>query len=402
MTDLSKLGLVSGDKLTGTIPTAIWPGKGDKGMLYPGTLGFIAGPSGATKSLASHKIMADWTNTRGHVILMDGEDGGSTGGMARKRAEAAGADLTKLHFGEFSIPRDIPLIREAIIALGGEVLLVWDTADTWIDAPLQKWGKSLHSLSHDVFPETGAIGIFLHHTLKHVRKGADWRAAVGGGTAGIIGKARFGIMYGVRPDESSHRLAVVVKDSYRDPKPNGVYDNTVAFEFDEEDLDDGHGNLRPVTYLRIAEKNVPIADPVSMVYLGGDGTGNSRGPSPEKAAEAAEWLREQLKDGAQPTSDAAICKTHGYLALDKASGGCPICQAPVTLVQGLKERAERDSISWGGAAKKALAALACESDRVKGANKGSHKAPGGLVFYWRLPDGHPFISDPKKYVKELT
>jgi hypothetical protein len=71
------------------------------------------------------------------------------------------------------------------------------------------------------------------------------------------------------------------------------------------------------------------------------------------------------------------------------------------MVQGLKERAEQDSLSWGGAVKKALGALGCESDRVIGTGKGSHKAPGGLVFYWRLPDGHPKITNPATYGKVL-
>jgi len=402
MADLNKLGLSAADTLQGSIPEAFYPGKGDDGLLYPGTLGFIAGPSGTSKSLATHHLMAWWTKNRGHVILMDGEDGGATGGMARKRAEAAGADLSKLLFGEFVIPRDIARLEAAITEIGGDVLVVWDTADTWIDAPIQRWGKALHPLSFGVFPATGATGILVHHTLKHVRQGTDWRAAVGGATSGIVGKSRFGILYGIRPDDGGQRLAVKVKDSYADPKnAAGAYDKSVAYEIDEEDLDDGHGNLRPVAYVTIADKRVPLMDPTGMVYLGSDGQGQ-RGPKPEKAAEAAEWVGNALADGAVPTSDAGLCGKCGYLAWDKCGGGCPICGGPATMVQGLKERCEQDSLSWGGAVKKALSALGCESDRVKGASKGSHKAPGGLVFYWRLPDGHPNMSNPATYVKELA
>jgi hypothetical protein len=400
MTDLGKLGLAAADTLAGNIPEAIYPGTGDDGLLYPGTLGFWAGPSGTSKSLATHHLMSWWTRKRGHVILMDGEDGGSQGGMSRKRAEAAGADLSKLLFGEFTIPKDTARLQAAIEEIGGEVLVVWDTADTWIDAPLQRWGKALHTLSHDVLPATGATGVLVHHTLKHVRLGMDWRAAVGGGVAGLQGKSRFGIIYGIRPDDSTQRLAVKVKDSYGDPRENGAFDKSVAYEIDEEDLDDGNGNTRPVAFVRIADKRVPISDPTAMVYLGGDGSG-TRGPKPEKAAEAAEWIGTQLADGAVPTSDAGYCKTDGYLAWDKCGGGCPICGGSATMVQGLKERAEQDSLSWGGAVKKALGALGCESDRVLGTGKGSHKAPGGLVFYWRLPDGHPKIANAKTYVKVL-
>jgi hypothetical protein len=405
MTDLLKLGLTAGDSIEGSIPEAVWPGRGDKGLLYPGTLGFIAGPSGASKSLATHKIMADWTNTRGHVILCDGEDGGGQGGMARKRAEAAGADLGKLLFGEFVIPRDNERLQSAIEEIGGEVLVVWDTADTWIDAPLQRWGKALHPLSHDVFPRTQAIGLLVHHTLKHVRKGTDWRAAVGGGTSGLIGKSRFGLLYGVRPDDTNQRLLVRVKNSYGDVRENGLYNQSVAFEFDETDLDDGKGNSRPVTFLRMTEKGVGIPDPTAMVYLGGEG-GGARGPSPEKAAEAAEWLVKLLGAGAMPTSDAAVCQTNpdgnpaggacGYMDASKAQGGCPYCGGKVSLVQGIRESAEQDGLSFSGAVRKALGALACVTDR-----KGGHKAPGGLVFYWSLPDGHPRIANPTTYRKDL-
>lgn len=401
--DLDKLGLATADSLTGSIPTALYPGTGDDGLLYPGTLGWIAGPSGTSKSLASHNIMAWWTHNRGYVVDMDGEDGGSTGGMARKRAEAAGADLSKFLFGDFTIPRDCERVAAAIEQLGDNVLFVWDTADTWIDAPLQRWGKALQPLA-DVLAGTDSIGILIHHTLKHVRKGSDWRVAVGGGTSGIIGKSRFGLLYGIRPDDSSQRVMVKVKDSYGDPKESGAYDKSVAFEIDTEDLDDGNGNLRPVALAKITDKRVAIADPTGMVYLGGDG-GGARGPAPEKLAEAADWLVKQLGDGAMPTSDAAVCMTKpdgdtnggcGWMDASKCAGGCPYCGGPVKLVQGLKETAEQDSISWGGAVKKALTALACESSR-----KGSAKAPGGLVFYWRFPDGHPGIKNATAYRKDL-
>lgn len=407
MADYGNLGITAAADLQGKIPEAVWPGRGDKGLMYPGTLGFLAGPSGATKSMASHKIMADWTNTRGYVILCDGEDGGSTGGMARKRAEAAGADLDKLLFGEFVIPRDNARLQAAIESLGGEVLVIWDTADTWIDAPVQRWGKALHDLSFNILPRTGAIGLLIHHTLKNAKKGADWKACVGGATNGIVGKSRFGFMYGVRPDDSAQRLLVRVKNSYGDTRDNGVYNQSVAFEIDQEDLDDGNGNLRPVSYLRVTEKNVGIADPSVLAYLGSEG-GAARGPTPEKAAEAAEWLKTKLADGAMPTADAAVCKTNpkgnpaakgecGYMDASKCTGGCPYCGGAVSLVEGLKESAERDSLSWGGAVRKALAALACESDR-----KGSHKAPGGLVFYWRLPKGHPFRNPSGTYMEDLV
>jgi hypothetical protein len=50
MTDLSKLGLTAGSDLTGSIPEGVWPRKmGDPtpglGLMYPGTLGFVAGPT---------------------------------------------------------------------------------------------------------------------------------------------------------------------------------------------------------------------------------------------------------------------------------------------------------------------------------------------------------------------
>ena len=408
MADYGNLGLRAADALQGSIPQGIYLGKDDDGLLYEGTLGFVAGPSGVAKSTWTHHLMSWWTRTRGPVMLMDGEDGGGTGGMARKRAEAAGSDLSRLFFGEFSIPRDTARIQAAIeeLSTDGPVLMVWDTADTWIDAPVQRWGKALHPLAHDVLPRTGATGLLVHHTLKHVRAGSDWRVAVGGGTAGIIGKSRFGLLYGVRPDDASQRILVRVKSSYCDPMENGAYNQSLAFEFDEEDLDDGKGNLRPVGYVRVAEKKVPIADPTGMVYLGSDGKG-ARGPNPEKAAEAAEWLGKMLGDGAMPTSDAARCNTHpdgnpaaknecGWMDASKCGGGCPYCNGPTTMVQGLKESAEQDSLSWGGAVKKALTALGCESDR-----KGSLKAPGGLVFYWRLPDGHPKIANPAPYPKQL-
>lgn len=397
---LLALGLTSAEDVDGTIPAAYWPGSGDEGLLYEGCLGFWAGPSQAGKSTTLAKVIADWTRTRGHVVHMDGEDGGAQGGMSKVRLEAAGADMSKVHFAEFSIPRDNKRLQAAIAALGRNVLVIWDTADTWIDAPTQRWGKALHELAYHILPKTGATGILVHHTLKHTKKGMDWRAAIGGATAGIVGKSRFGVIFGVRPDDGSQRLIVPVKDSYRPVVNNGAY-HGIALEFDEEDIDDGNGVLKPVAYMRIAEKGVAISNPVECVYLMGENS--QRGPSPEKAAAAADWLNTILADGAMPVSDSSRCMTFpdgnpnaigecGFMSYAKiGDSACPYCGGPVQLVQGMKETAEQDNLSWGGAIRKALAALGCVSDR-----KGSKTADSGLVFSWRLPDGHPAAneSDP--------
>jgi hypothetical protein len=398
---LAGLGLTSADSVDAKIPGAYWPGNGDEGIMYEGTLGFWAGPSGAGKSTLLAKIAADWTRTRGHVIVMDAEDGGSHGGMSKLRLEAAGANLDKVHFAEFSIPRENGRLEAAITALGGTVLVIWDTADSWIEAPIQRWGKALHDLAYNVLPRTGATGVLVHHTLKHTKKGMDWRAAIGGATAGIVGKSRWGVIFGARPDDGSQRLIVPVKDSYRSVVENGAY-HAIAVEFDEEDLDDGNGVLKPVAYMRIAEKGVAITNPVECVYLMGENS--QRGPSPEKFAEASEWLQVILADGAMPVSDAVLCVSHpngrtsktdptrkecGYMSYAKVGDNpCPYCGGNVQLVQGMKETAEMDSLSWGGAIRKALTAIGCVSDR-----KGSKTADSGLVFSWRLPDGHPSANE---------
>jgi hypothetical protein len=408
--DLSFLGLTTAEDVNGVMPTAYYPGTDSEGTMYEGCLGFVAGPSGASKSLFSDALAKYWTATRGHVIKMDGEDGGSQGGMSRFRLEAAGVDMSRVHFAEFSIPGDVERLRAAIDHLqsdGSKCLVIWDTADTWIEAPVQRWGKALHNLAYNVLPQTGATGILVHHTLKNVKKGADWKAAVGGATAGLVGKSRFGFLYGIRPDDSDQRVLITVKDSYRPTVVNGSH-HALAYEFDEEDVDDGSGNLRPVSFIRLAEKAVAISDPVHCVFLGGDN--NSRGPTPEKAAAAAEWLCTQLADGARPVSDVSRCMTHpdgnpkmlgecGWMSYAKiGDGSCPYCRGPIKLEQGLKETAELDGISWGGAARKALAALGCENAR-----KGSRTADSGLVFSWRLPDGHPAANETDStYRKELA
>lgn len=404
------LGLTSADSVEAVIPASYWPGNGDDGIMYEGCLGFVAGPSGAGKSTMLSKVIADWTRTRGPVLWMDSEDGGSQGGMSKLRLEAAGADMTQVHYAEFFIPRDNGRLRAAVQALsagGKKVLIVWDTADTFIEAPIQRWGKALHEIAYSVLPETGATGVLVHHTLKHTKKGMDWRAAIGGATAGIVGKSRFGVIFGARPDgDGSQRLMVPVKDSYRNVVENGAF-HGIALEFDEEDIDDGTGTLKPVALMRIAEKKVAISNPVECVFLMGENS--QRGPTPEKAAEAADWLKDILSDGAYPTSDVSRCMTHpdgnpnntsecGWMSYAKiGDGSCPYCDGPVQLVQGLKESAEQDEISWGGAARKALAAMGCISDR-----KGSKTADSGLVFWWRLPDGHPAASTDPSYRSTLN
>jgi AAA domain len=373
----------------GDVPTKFWPDTNEP-LLYQRSICLAAGPSGVGKSLITVKLAADLTRTAGKVIYCNAEDDPV---IQAFRLSASGADMAKVRLGDFVIPDDLDAL-ELAIRYDAAKLVVFDTAEKHINAPIQRWAKPLMQLGH-VLKATDCSAMFVHHTNKNVKKNADWRAAIGGATAGLIGTARSIALVGKRPDDAAQIVFCPVKDSY-DETPRAL-----AFEFATEEFDQSDGRSVEVSYMRLAEKGLAITNPVSLVHVAGDGDGDGKhGPSPEKAAEAAEFITETLADGCRPVKDVYRCKAnpdststpndpsrkcgHASIKTFEAAGECcPGCGGEMVGVIGLESMAEAASISFH-TVKKAKVAISVPSG-VKGFG-------ATRINYWRLPDGHPSLN----------
>jgi hypothetical protein len=375
--------------IKGDVPGKFWP-DADHAFFYERSVSLIAGPSGVGKSLVVVKQVADLTRTGNFVIYCNAEDDPV---MQMFRLAAAGADMDKVLISNFLIPSDLVAL-EVAIRHHHATLVVFDTAAKHLEGPLQRWDKPL-KLLNDLCAATKCTAMFVHHTNKNVKKSMDWRAAIGGATAGLIGTARSIALCG--RDSTGSLLFAPVKDSYAEaPK-------AIRFDFQTEDFDQSNGETVEISYVTISEKGVICSNPTELVVVTGDGDGK-RGPSPEVAAAAGDLLCTALANGPLPVNDTYRCMTRpdstmqpsdadwkkrscGQLSVKsvaKAGGCCPDCNGNVVEVEGLKSLAEAAGVSFG-TLKRVKPAYAIESGK-----KGFSDAAIG---YWMLPAGHPSL-DP--------
>jgi hypothetical protein len=222
-----------------------------------------------------------------------------------------------------------------------------------------------------------------------------------------MGTCRIINLVGKLPEREEHVIVKQAKNSYA-PEIDGI-----AYEFGTEDLQQKNGNMVEISFLTKIEEGIKIPNPTILISLKGESDG-SKGPSPEKKAEAAEFLQEALAAGAMPVNDVYRCKANpdgvmadgtiadhlsestwtgrkcGHMSLKQVEavtpqGGshqCPHCGSAVHNVPGLKTLAENKMIA-NGTIKRAKAALEVDTD-CKGF--GTER-----VQFWTLPDDHPSI-----------
>lgn len=156
------------------------------------------------------------------VVLLSAEDG--VGDTIRPRLEAAGADTTRVYVFDSvldaegtprppSIPTDIPYV-EALVTDHGAVLVVIDPLMAFLGAGVdahrdQDVRRALHSLAA-VAERTGAAIVIVRHLNKPGGPQAIYR---GGGSIGIIGAARSGLLVASDPDDDGRRIVAVTKSN---------------------------------------------------------------------------------------------------------------------------------------------------------------------------------------------
>jgi hypothetical protein len=209
----------------------LWPGWLPRGK--PVTLD---GDPGLGKSTLALEITATVTTggvwpdgTRcdypGAVLLMSAEDG--LADTVRPRADAAGADVTMVHaiegvpmideFGEVTLRpptlADVVALEEAIVQTGARLLIV-DVIMAYLpngtDSHRDQDVRRVLSRLAGAADRTGCTVLLLRHLNK--AKGGDplYR---GGGSIGIVGAARAGMLVAADPDDPERRVLASVKSN---------------------------------------------------------------------------------------------------------------------------------------------------------------------------------------------
>jgi hypothetical protein len=167
------------------------------------------------------------------VILLSAEDG--VADTIVPRLKAAGADLfrirllTEVGTGDDlrlpELPVDIPILRELILERGA-VLVIIDPLMAYLSAGIdahrdQDVRRALNRLK-SIAEETGAAIVVVRHCTKGVGTSAIHK---GGGSVGIIGAARAGLLVAKDPEapDSGRCIIAVAKSNVGPPVPALAY-----------------------------------------------------------------------------------------------------------------------------------------------------------------------------------
>lgn len=167
------------------------------------------------------------------VVLLSAEDGLAE--TVRPRLDAAGADVTRVcaltgirsEHGEMLdvfLPVNLDAVRQAIHAHAARLVVI-DPLMAYLDARVnaqrdQDIRRALRPFAA-LAEKTGAAVVVVRHLNKAPGGQALYR---GGGSIGIIGAARSGLLVGADPDDPAHRrVLAVTKSNLAAPAPSLVY-----------------------------------------------------------------------------------------------------------------------------------------------------------------------------------
>lgn len=209
--------------------------------LPEGSLALLDGDPGEGKSTITIDIASRITNgwpmppyasedrvyDPGNVLLMSAEDHPAK--TIRKRLDAAGADTSRVHCltgmdgGDRppELPRDIATIED-IVAADAVKLVVIDPLMAYLSGQVDSFRdqdvrRVLHRLAI-MAERTGASVLLVRHLTKDSSKAAKYR---GGGSIGIIGAARSGLLVGTDPDDDSCNVLASSKSNLG-PRPTSL------------------------------------------------------------------------------------------------------------------------------------------------------------------------------------
>jgi hypothetical protein len=173
----------------------------------------------------------------GGVVLMNAEDG--LADTIRPRIQAADADPSRVlalatdpdkdgveRF--LSIPEDIPIVERGIERVGA-VLVVVDPLMAFLSGRVnanndQEVRRALAPLAA-MAERTGAAVVVVRHMNKAAGANTLYR---GGGSIGIIGAARSGLVVAPHPEDDSLRVLAPLKHNLSEPAPSLVFSIVTA------------------------------------------------------------------------------------------------------------------------------------------------------------------------------
>ena len=215
----------------------LWTGRIPKGKLS-----VLDGDPGLGKSAATVDIAARLSSGLGMpdgspceaagVVVCSAEDG--LADTVRPRLDAAGGDpervvsLATIPDEEglerpISVPEDVPAIRRAIERVDAGLVIIDPImaflsggTDSYRDQDVRRTLAALSALAE----ETGAAVVIVRHLNKSGGKNPIYR---GGGSIGIIGAARSGMLVAKHPEDEDLRVLSMAKSNLAAPAPSLIF-----------------------------------------------------------------------------------------------------------------------------------------------------------------------------------
>jgi hypothetical protein len=182
--------------------------------------------------LSTNGLMPDgFQGPTGATVLLSAEDGAHD--TIKPRLMTAGADLAKIvaitevHGDHYTrpirLPADLKIVLKAIMATQAKLLII-DPLMAYLDGvdavKDQEVRYALHLFSK-LAERTGAAIILLRHLNKASGTKAIYR---GGGSIGIIGAARSGILVAKSPDNPEQRILACSKNNLAKTPPSLTFE----------------------------------------------------------------------------------------------------------------------------------------------------------------------------------
>src|SRR5215208_1406771 len=257
------------------------------------------------------------------VVILSAEDG--VGDTIRPRLDAAGGDPSKVvilgNDDPFGIPEDLPKLSRAIKRVGAKLVIVdpimaflGENINSNSDKDVRSALKPLKQLAE----RTGAAIVIVRHLNKSPGGNVLYR---GGGSIGIIGAARSGLVVGPHPTDEGLRVLASQKHNLSTPPESLAYQVTSA---------PNNPDAAVIVYKGVTEMN------------------------------AKDILKPQVEEQERSVMDEA----KDFLREILASGEKPAAE--------VKSEAESVGVAWG-TLKRAKVAL------------GVNPVKRGTVWYWSLP-----------------
>jgi hypothetical protein len=291
-----------------------------RGRIPLGAITLLDGDPGLGKSLLTIDLAARVTRGRvmpdlspgvaGGVVLLSAEDNPAS--TIRPRLEIAAADTGRVellrgvlhenaetgqtHQRPFLLPHDLPIL-ESVVQRVGAKLVVIDPLMAYLDTKVNSWRdqdvRAMLAPLAALAERTGAAILILRHLNKASGMQAVYR---GGGSIGIIGAARSGLLVAKSPDNPDHeRVLASTKSNLGPPMPSLRYQLTAVLA--QSGGLEGEG----IEYLREYPKVEWLGECEMNAAQLLAASGEEANDSLTRLEETKQWLRATLAEGEMPS-----------------------------------------------------------------------------------------------------